>query len=651
MDGQLRMLPWVFLSEGVGGLIAKAAISGIESDRLNTNEFTVGMILLDVPNTCAFDADLERLSAALDHFTADNAAFAQLTKVENDFLDRARSLVLFSCFSYNAALERRQSVLNVANEAQISVDIHSFGHYRPGGASMAELHKIIQRATTLCTMQQTTKSRTGNQTAALDKKSAQLLEDFFPLNWDFCICSHAVVFSSPNNQPLIETHVRSKKKLLKDFCRITEEADTPIDSNEGSQTVCLRWYHAPANNEAWAEGIVNRFLSTNHSLISKAEFADFWAHNQPLAEGACLGSWRINPACASFGSDSSRSEDSFPGDKGVVLVVMPFLHWESVDHLARQDEALDMFRSDRIPPRLREDYEKAASDPNTRYTSSSVVSEKTMVTLFPRKSLESGLVEVAQMADLESAMLGELSRINHPSHVLANVYDFCALMLHITTTTLLSRLKHPDFLFTHFYRKAIGELRQKHVASLTSFKDRDLQGITDVWKDVEEENYELSLVLEANALKDELHVIGHIFDMQAGVVSKFAEIKATSDTGDTHLKDTASKLEAFRVEFQGLWKDTDAIERDLLHLLDLKQKRANLREAHSASIQAHEASQQTRHVLELAESSAWQSRIVMVFTTLSAIYVGMLRSALDRVRADFPASAVIRLLVLRYEHA
>lgn len=63
----------------------------------------------DVPNVFAFNDDLERLSAALEYgfgspssSKVDGIPFAQLAKIEKDFLQRARNLVLFSCFSYNA---------------------------------------------------------------------------------------------------------------------------------------------------------------------------------------------------------------------------------------------------------------------------------------------------------------------------------------------------------------------------------------------------------------------------------------------------------------------------------------------------------------------------------------------------------------------
>jgi Mg2+ and Co2+ transporter CorA len=63
------------------------------------------------------------------------------------------------------------------------------------------------------------------------------------------------------------------------------------------------------------------------------------------------------------------------------------------------------------------------------------------------------------------------------------------------------------------------------------------------------------------------------------------------------------------------------LPRQVLHLLDLRQKRANIREAHAALQQAHETSRQTTLSLQLAEAAERQSKIVTVFTIITAVFL------------------------------
>lgn len=59
----------------------------------------------------------------------------------------------------------------------------------------------------------------------------------------------------------------------------------------------------------------------------------------------------------------------------------------------------------------------------------------------------------------------------------------------------------------------------------------------------------------------------------------------------------------------------------ILHLVDLMQKRANFQEARAAGEQAQEAATQTKHSLLLTKRSAAQGQMLMVFTLLTAVYV------------------------------
>jgi hypothetical protein len=82
----------------------------------------------------------------------------------------------------------------------------------------------------------------------------------------------------------------------------------------------------------------------------------------------------------------------------------------------------------------------------------------TILTYFPPKEPNNDGTNVAQVGDVENAILNCVADIRHPSDVCLDVYDLAALITHTTTTNLLGRTKHPDFQFINLYRAAVGEL-------------------------------------------------------------------------------------------------------------------------------------------------------------------------------------------------
>jgi hypothetical protein len=55
---------------------------------------------------------------------------------------------------------------------------------------------------------------------------------------------------------------------------------------------------------------------------------------------------------------------------------MPFLHWDTIEHLTGREEAIDIFRSDGLPQALRSAYESAVADTDTRFTSASIIANQ-----------------------------------------------------------------------------------------------------------------------------------------------------------------------------------------------------------------------------------------------------------------------------------
>jgi hypothetical protein len=61
--------------------------------------------------------------------------------------------------------------------------------------------------------------------------------------------------------------------------------------------------------------------------------------------------------------------------------------------------------------------------------------------------------------------------------------------------------------------------------------------------------------------------------------------------------------------------------KQLLSLLDLQQKEANIDEAHSSNLQTKIAGEQSKHARKQADATGAQSQILLLFTIVTIIFV------------------------------
>ncbi|KAF2754965.1 hypothetical protein EJ05DRAFT_513296 [Pseudovirgaria hyperparasitica] len=675
---------WLFLAFGVGGLVVKAALSAEPPDRKAKR----AIVLIDVPNLTRVSSSTalsKNLNLAHTSCTENVEAFKKLCEHEATFNKIAHLYITISCTVPDSKFSWPQVSLDTPNELQY--------HFRGDSCTSSssaivsnqeELRLMIDRAFLLLKggQQLTIPDRLRSK---LGQESEKALEAQLPLHEPQKIASHSIKFTleSRNSDLEVQTQVRSSMLLLSDLPNIQCTSLNSYEPTGLKQEVEFMWHHGSANHGIWIEDIMSSLMKNGSGICSKTHFDAFWSHHVHSTENLYPGSWHIRPDFASISKLRTQPTESTSTEQGLVLV-MPFLHWDTVASLTQRQQAIDILTSEDTPEQVTEAYRNAATNPDTRHTSLSITAEppvhlpllldqyryptssmqssrlasqilpkqtamsdtgmktlivqqlwlvitdnRTIVTFFPRKPLEANNIELSQAADVETTVLDHLSRIDHPSTVMSSVYDLCALIIDRTTTALLSRVRHTDLLFIQLYRKAVGELRQQHMTALASFRNEDLKKATNNFTaDTNKENFELSLVLDANTLKDEMQGLVEIIQTQKNVVEKVSTALMKDKEGEFHLsigteilEETKMKLSSFETQFQGLRSDADAIEQDLLQLLDLRQKRANLRESHAAWVQAEETSAQTRHSLSLSVAAARQGRVVMIFTILSSIYL------------------------------
>lgn len=240
------------------------------------------------------------------------------------------------------------------------------GHFR-------ELALMIQRAATLA-QKQTIEKPTSCTVKSLNPRASQLLKKYFPLDRQHTVSSHHIkcfTFKGNNDDWEIRTQVRSETVTFPSFENIVTVM-SPTDHMDSNQAISLRWYHAAANHSGWVEYMMDHMLGSQSAFISRKTFRKFWTQNIRSTGNLRFGSWSSKPSCDFLGPEEIRSSAGSSKSQGLLLL-MPFLHWDTIEHLTGREEAIEIFRSDGLPQALRSDYESAVADTDTRFTSASII--------------------------------------------------------------------------------------------------------------------------------------------------------------------------------------------------------------------------------------------------------------------------------------
>lgn len=121
------------------------------------------------------------------------------------------------------------------------------------------------------------------------------------------------------------------------------------------------------------QDIMSCLLDTGSGASSKAEFDAFWSHNVHSAEKLYPGSWHIRADSATLGVRNQAPDVRFT-DQGFVLI-MPFLHWDTVSTVAGRQKAVELLKSPDLPDDIASAYLEASSGVSTRHSSLSIASD------------------------------------------------------------------------------------------------------------------------------------------------------------------------------------------------------------------------------------------------------------------------------------
>ena len=243
-----------------------------------------------------------------------------------------------------------------------------------------------------------------------------------------------------------------------------------------------------------------------------------------------------------------------------------------------------------------------------------IIDHQTVVTFFSPKEKEDNDDGLWREGDLRSAIYQDIN--GDYANQCADPFDFAALAVFHAIRALLEGATDPNLQVFRIFEEYISILTERQTASFKHFrnnhmferaKDTHAQSHIDNRKD-------LDALLELRDIEDELNTIDKLLKEQQtcvqDMITNYAHLNTAHKiglNGTNFLLEIQVFLAEHKEALDSMLKGAVAAQRAFKDLLDMKQKQANIVEAHFAR--------------EQNEVAADQSRSVMIFTIFTIIFL------------------------------
>lgn len=241
-----------------------------------------------------------------------------------------------------------------------------------------------------------------------------------------------------------------------------------------------------------------------------------------------------------------------------------------------------------------------------------IVDNETVVTFFAPREPEAG-DSLSREGDIRSEIYQDIngdfsSQCNDP-------FDFAALAVSHAIKALLSNTSDQNLQVFRVFEEYISILTEKQNASFKEFRDHRFEKTKYIDAERHLHNREdLNALLELRDIDDELNTMEKLLKDQhscvSGMLRQYAELyphNRKGVAGTNFLHEVDRFLNEHKEHITGMRESAKAAREAFKDLLDMKQKQANIIEAHLARDQTKVA--------------ADQSRTVMIFTIFTIIFL------------------------------
>ena len=243
-----------------------------------------------------------------------------------------------------------------------------------------------------------------------------------------------------------------------------------------------------------------------------------------------------------------------------------------------------------------------------------IMDNQTVITFFAAKEKEENDNGLSREGDLRGELYQDIN--GDFANQCEDPFDFAALaVMHAVNAMFGESVKDGDLQVFRIFEEYISILTEQQTSSFKGFRN-DHRG--EKAKDIEAEQHidnreDLDALLELHDIEDELNTIDRLIkEQQACVADMEAQYKSLAPqekgvNGLRFLHEAAQFLKDHLDQVDGMLKSAGAAQKAFKELLDMKQKQANIVEAHLARKQN--------------EVAADQSRSVMIFTVFTIIFL------------------------------
>ena len=243
-----------------------------------------------------------------------------------------------------------------------------------------------------------------------------------------------------------------------------------------------------------------------------------------------------------------------------------------------------------------------------------IVDNKTVITFFAPKEKEDDDGGLWKEGDLRSEIYQDIN--GDYANQCEDPFDFAALAIYHAVKALLDRTTDRNLQVFRIFEEYISILTEQQTRSFKEFRNNHQY---EKAKDVNAQQHidnrkDLDALLELRDIEDELNTIDKLIKEQQSCVSdmirQYHDLNARQEKGSNgihFLYDIDQFLKEHKDQLDQMLKSTRAAQKAFKELLDMKQKQANIVEAHLAR--------------EQTEVAADQSRSVMIFTIFTIIFL------------------------------
>ena len=243
-----------------------------------------------------------------------------------------------------------------------------------------------------------------------------------------------------------------------------------------------------------------------------------------------------------------------------------------------------------------------------------ILDDETVVSFAAPKERDEGDAGLHEQGDLRRVIYKDIN--GDFSRPCDDCFDFAALAVYHAVTALLDQIEDKDLQVFRIFEEYISELTEQQTKSFKEFRDHHRYREIDIQKlpKYVDNRDDLNAVLELRDIDDELGTIEKLLGEQhqcvTDMLNQFEELKTSHNKGHHGyylLQEVKQIISGYKSHVAAMKKSAHAAQEAFEKLLDMKQKQANIDEAHLAR--------------EQTEVAAEQSRSVMIFTIFTIIFL------------------------------